>query len=266
MSAIDYVPGNSIFHRLDARVKIFMIFILTVFIFTTKNFLVISVIFALDVVLWFLSGIPFSKIAGMFKLLLPLFVFITAVQAIFQLGDTVLLAPIIPAAVPLIGGAGRITLEGVLYGLVLCYRVLTLILLMPLVSMTTEVGDMALGLVKMGMPYKIAYTATTALNMIPSLQEQVKTIMDAQKLRGFMVFEEGKLHEKLFAYPTLVVPMVIGAMKKSMLIGVAMDARAFGSQKTRTYVNQISIKWFDIVAIVFLIALVAVLAVVNYRY
>ncbi len=263
MSAIEYVKGNSFFHRLDPRVKLFMVVFLTIFIFATKNFVVISFLFALICALWVISGISLKRIGGFFKLLIPLFAFVIIIQAIFQLGETVLIQPLIPSFIPLIGGVGRITLEGTLYGLILCYRILTLILLMPLITMTTEVNALALGLVKLGMPYKVAYMATTALNMIPSLQEQVKTIMDAQKLRGFTVFEEGSLPKKLKAYPTLVVPMVIGAMKKSMLIGVAMDARAFGSSKTRTYVRDLSFRWYDGVAVAFLLLFVGFLSLIN---
>ncbi len=265
MSAIEYVQGNSFFHKLDPRVKVFMLVALTLFVFTTKNFLVISALFALILVLWVISGIPLRRVAGFFKLLLPLFAFIILIQALFQLGDTILLQPIIPTVVPLVGGAGKITLEGLLYGLVLCYRVLTLVMLMPLITMTTEVSALALGLVKLGMPYKVAYMATTALNMIPSLQGQVKTIIDAQKLRGFTVFEEGRFYQKLVAYPTLVIPMVIGAMKKATLVGVAMDARAFGCQKTRTYVKELSFNRYDALFLVFLVLMITGLTVYNIR-
>ena len=264
MAAIEYVKGTSFFHRLDPRVKIISLLIFVFFIFTTKDFLIISVLFALILVLWFTSRLPVKRLLRLFKLLIPLFFFIIVIQAIFQVGDTILVQPIIPAAVPVIGGAGRITLEGLLYGLVLCYRLVTLIIMMPLITMTTQVNQLTIGLVKLGLPYRIAYMATTALNMIPSLEEQVKTIMDAQKLRAFTVFEEGKMREKLVAYPTLVIPMVISAMKKAMLVGVAMDARAFACKKTRTYVETLRFTATDAVALTAFILLIAGLAVLNF--
>ena len=257
MAVIEYLPGDSFFHKLDPRIKILMLLLFTFFIFTTKNFYIISALFVLVIL---------PKITGLFRLLIPIFFFIIIIQALFQVGDTELLNPVIPNFVPLIGGSGRITLEGTLFGLVISYRLLTLIMLMPLISMTTQINSLALGLVKLGMPYKIAYMATTALNMIPSLEEQTRTIMDAQKLRAFTVFEEGKIHEKLLAYPTLVVPMVIGAMKKSMLVGVAMDARAFGCRKTRTYIDHIEFKTADYIALTGLVVLITVLSYFNFIY
>lgn len=264
MAVIEYIPGKSFFHKLDPRVKIVMLLLFTFFIFSTKNFIIISFVFVLVVSLWLIARIPLKKIFSLFKLMAPIFIFIIIIQALFQVGKTDLINPVIPRFIPLIGGSGRITLEGIIFGLVISYRLLTLVILMPLIIMTTEVDYFALGLVKFGMPYKIAYMATTALNMIPSLEEQTKTIMEAQKLRAFTVFEEGKFYEKLKAYPTLVVPMVIGAMKKAMLIGVAMDARAFGCNRKRTYVAQIEFTLIDYLSLIFIILLIGILSYFNF--
>lgn len=263
MSSVEYIKGNSFFHRLDPRVKIILMLLFILLVFSTKNFIIISIVFLFVVITWFASGLPIKKLMGTFKLLLILYLFILIMQALFQDGKTILLQPIIPDVIPLIGGAGKVTLEGVTYGLILCYRLTTLIILMPMITMTTDISTLSLGLVKLGLPYKIAYMATTAINMIPSLQEQVKTIMDAQKLRGFTVFEEGKIVEKMTAYPTLVVPMVLGAMKKSMLIGIAMDARAFACKKDRTYVDTIKFHISDMVYLSSVIILISALFVWN---
>jgi len=263
MASIEYLDTRSPVHKLDPRVKIIAFLAFSIFIFTTKSFFIISLIFFPVIALWMIAKIPFSRIASLIKLMLGLMAMITLMQAIFQDGTTVLVQPIIPKAIPLIGGAGTIYWEGVRYGLILSYRLITLILIMPLFLMTTDVNSISVGLVKLGLPYRFAYMASTALNMIPSLTEQVSTIMDAQKLRGSMVFEEGKMMEKLKAYPALVVPMVIGAMKKSMLIGVAMDARAFGCDKKRTYVQTLTFTRSDMIALAGIILYLIGLIVLN---
>lgn len=251
------------FHRLDPRVKMLLLISFTVFIFTTRNFIVISIMFAAVVTLWLTAGIPLSRITGMLKFMVPLILFIFVVQALFQIGETDLVNPIIPKSVPVIGGIGRITKEGVIMGFAISYRLVTLILLMPLITYTTDIGRLSLGLVRLGMPYKIAYIATTAFNMIPSMSEQVKDIMNAQKLRAFTVFETGKTIEKMKAYPALVIPMVVGAMKKSVLMGVAMDARAFGCSKKRTYVRNLRMRATDYIWLVGVVLFVAGLVVLN---
>ena len=201
MAGIEFLDTKSPVHKLDPRVKIIAFLLFSIFIFTTKSFIVISLIFFPVVSLWFIAKIPFSRIAGLIKLMIGLMAMITAMQALFQDGTTILVQPIIPNFIPLIGGVGTIYWEGVEYGLVLSYRLITLILIMPLFLMTTDVNSMSVGLVKLGLPYKFAYMASTALNMIPSLTEQVNTIMDAQKLRGktMLLFREDIDPEVIFA-------------------------------------------------------------------
>ena len=87
---------NTYFHRLDPRVKMALLFIFTIYIFTTRNFIVISLMFAAVVLMWVTSKIPLSRIAGMIKFMIPVILFIIVVQALFQLGETDLVNPIIP--------------------------------------------------------------------------------------------------------------------------------------------------------------------------
>jgi energy-coupling factor transport system permease protein len=116
---------------------------------------------------------------------------------------------------------------------------MAMIIMLPLVNFTTPVQIFALGMVKMGMPYRLAYTMTTALNLVPILQVETGVIVDAQRLRAMQSFEKGKLADKLKAYPALVTPLVIGSMRRAQLMAVAMDSRAFGASKSRTYLEDI---------------------------
>ncbi|MEW6622074.1 MAG: energy-coupling factor transporter transmembrane component T [Bacillota bacterium] len=257
MSLIEYYPGDTFFHRLDPRVKIALLIIMTLVIFAVKNFLVIGLIFATVIVLWSSAKLPLYKFKTYFKFLFSLFVILIILQSLFYGGNTILVKPVIPDAVPLIGGSGKVTMEGLVFGFLISLRLLTLVALLPLISMTTPVHLLALGLVRLGMSHKIAYTATTTINLIPTLQAETRTIMDAQKLRGFTTFEDGKWWQKMKAYPTLVVPLVIGAMRGAQLMGVAMDARAFGTSKERTYIETIKMNTADWVTL----ALITVYAV-----
>jgi len=186
---------------------------------------------------------------GFLKLLLVLIVMLVTIQAIFQTGETVLFGPV--------------TLEGLIYGFLISYRLITLFLLMPLVIMTTDIYYISLGLVKLGMPYKYAYMATTALNMVPTLQEEIQTIMEAKKLRASTVYEDGNILQKMKAYPTLVVPLVIGTMRRANQMGIAMDARSFASSKSRTYLLDTHMRNSDWVAMALVIASAIAMTVYN---
>lgn len=264
MSLIEYYPGESFMHKLDPRVKVISLLIVTIAIFIVTNFVVIGVTFLTCILLWANSKLPLQKIKGYLKFLMSLFVILTLMQAFFYSGEHYLVKPVIPEFIPLIGGLGSISQEGVLFGLLLSFRLLTLVCFMPLIMMTTPIHLFSLGLVKMGMSYKIAYMATTAINLIPIFESETQVIMDAQKMRGLKVFEKGKLFEKFKAYPALVVPLVIGAMRKAQLMGVAMDSRAFGASPQRTYIEDITMRPVDLAALLFTIIYAGVAVWANF--
>ncbi len=261
---IKYFYADTLIHNLDPRVKIIILALISISIFLITNPVILGIIFVALIIFWQVAHLPLKNMATYFKFLMGLFIFLIIVQALLYGGDTILIAPVVPEFVPLIGGIGRITLEGILFGVFVSARVLILVSLLPLVGMTTPVDKLALAISKMGVNYRMSYVITTAINLIPLFQVELAQIMDAQKLRAFQVFEEGRLMEKMKAYPALVVPMVIGAMRRAQLMGVAMDSRAFGAQQYRTYIEDIEMVTRDwVVLIIGSIATIG-LVVVNY--
>lgn len=240
-SLIAYYPGTTFIHRLDPRAKIVFMIIVSTSIFMVQKIYIAAFILVVMVFLWILAKLPGSVLWGFMKILLPIIGFLFVVQAIFYPGTTALIKPLIPIG----KGIGQITLEGLLFAVLLAMRLMAMIIMLPLVSFTTPVQSFALGMVKMGLPYKLAYTLTTALNLVPILQTETGVIVDAQKLRAMQTFEKGKIGEKMRAYPALVTPLVIGSMRRAQLMAVAMDSRAFGASKTRTYLEDISLHFKD---------------------
>ncbi|MFH1635228.1 MAG: energy-coupling factor transporter transmembrane component T [Chloroflexota bacterium] len=244
-SLVSYYPGNTLIHKLDPRAKLLFLFVISVVIFSIQDLLLSIFVFLTLCILWIAARLPVSIIWGFARGLLPVFIFLVVVQAILYPGETVLIEPLIPNFIPGIGGVGNITLEGILFAILLMFRLVSMIVLLPLVSMTTPVQILALGLVKIGVPYQLSYTLTSALNMVPILQSEVASIVDAQKLRAMQTFEKGKLRDKLRSYPALVTPLVIGAMRRAQAMSVAMDSRAFGAFKTRTYIEDVELRSTD---------------------
>jgi energy-coupling factor transport system permease protein len=240
-SLIAYYPGDTFIHRLDPRAKIVFMIIVSTSIFMVQKIYIAAFILLVMVFLWIVAKLPGSVLWGFMKILLPIIGFLFIVQAIFYPGTTPLIKPLIPIG----KGIGQVTLEGLLFAVLLALRLMAMIIMLPLVSFTTPVQSFALGMVKMGLPYKLAYTLTTALNLVPILQIETGVIVDAQKLRAMQTFEKGKIGEKMRAYPALVTPLVIGSMRRAQLMAVAMDSRAFGASKSRTYLEDISMHFKD---------------------
>ena len=258
-SLVAYYPGKSLIHTLDPRVKIVFMVIASTSIFTVQKIYIAAAILVVMFLLWMVARLPWSVLWGLIKTLLPIIGFLFLVQAVFYPGATPLVRPLIPIG----SGIGQITLEGILFAVLLALRLVAMIIMLPLVSFTTPVQKFALGLVRMGMPYRLAFTTTTALNMVPILQAETGVIVDAQRLRAMQSFEKGKLGEKLRAYPALVTPLVIGSMRRAQLMAVAMDSRAFGASKTRTYMEDIHKQGRDWVFLVISILLVVAVSLAS---
>lgn len=254
---IAYYPGKTLFHKLDPRSKIIFMVVLSTAIFTVNQIPVAAVVLGVMFFLWFLARLPFSVLWSFIKVLLPIMAMLFVVQAIFYPGTVPLVKPLIPLG----RGYGQITLDGMLFAVLLGLRLIAMIIMLPLVNFTTPVQIFALGMVKLGLPYRLAYTMTTALNLVPILQGETGVIVDAQRLRAMQSFEKGRIADKLKAYPALVTPLVIGSMRRAQLMAVAMDSRAFGASKSRTYLEDIRLHTRDWVFIsltaVFTVAIIA---------
>lgn len=256
---VAYYPGKSLIHKLDPRAKIIFMIVVSTSIFMIESIPVALFMLIGMAILWAIARLPFSLILGFMKALFPVFIFLFIVQAIFYPGTDILIKPLIPIG----KGYGQVAMEGILFAVLLIIRLMTMITMLPLVSFTTPVQEFALGLVKMGLPYRLAYTITTALNLVPILQSETAVIVDAQRLRAMQSFEKGKLMEKIKAYPALVTPLVIGSMRRAQLMAVAMDSRAFGASKERTYLEDIRMRipdWIFLVGSILLAVLVVVIS------
>ena len=169
--------------------------------------------------------------------------------------------PIIPEWIPLIGGmklsptaTGAIYLEGVVFGLAMALRMISLLFLMPLIIMTTPLIDIISALIRFGLPFDYAFITTTALRFLPLLVNTKDMIFDAQKIRGLDI-ERGNVIKRISAHIPILIPLIVTSMKTAEQLEVAIESRAYGATKERTYVQETVITGIDKVVMVFLLVL-----------
>ena len=264
MNTFKYCSGESFYHKLDPRVKLFQLIAASVMIFMIRNILVIIAVLMVVLCIWKIAKLPIRNLFHLLKAFKALFILLIIIQMLFYPGHINIVSPLIPDAVPLIGGHGHITLDGIVHGVMISLRMCVLISLIPLLTTTTETEEIVLGLVKLRLPYRFAYMGTTAMNMVGTFSEEFQTVRNAQLLRACTVFEEGKVNEKLKAYPALIVPLIIGAMRRAQAMGVAMDARSFAARKSRTYIHEISWTKRDTVGIFVIIFFLVGMVLCNF--
>ena len=250
-------------YKLDPRTKILLVSLFAVLVFVVDKLPSAAALLLFLLVLRIAGKVPFrgGKSAAYLSLLAA---FMVILQILFGPGENYILKPLFPPSFPLIGGWGSLKRDGLILGLVIACRLTALVILMPLLTATTAPEKIACGLASLRLNYRIAFIITTAFNLIPLFEEEGRLIMDAQKLRGMRVFEKRSFWAKLKAYPGIVVPLVLGAMRKAQAASVAMDARAFGVYGKRTWLDKPVMKTADYICIAVCVVFSAVLLFYNF--
>jgi len=255
---------NDILNKLDPRTKILLIPVLSLLTFVINKLPAAALLLALFIFLRLNVKIPLQNVKLYIKLTFVIILFILILQMLFAPGERYILNPLIPHSIPYIGGNGSLKWDGVIITLIIICRLSTLFIILPVFIATTKPYEIVMGLTKLGFNYRTSYIIITTFNLIPQLKEDARTIMDAQKLRGVRIFEEGSFIEKIKAYPSLAVPLVLGAMRKAQHMGTAMDARAFGAYKERTWLLELKMKTSDYMAFIICISISAIMLVFNF--
>jgi len=141
-------------------------------------------------------------------------------------------------------------------------RLIIIVTLSTILTLTTKPTDLNLGLEKILKPLsiirinaeEIAMIISIALRYIPTLLDEANKIMLAQASRG-VDFSEGKLKDKVMQIISLLVPMFIISFKRSDDLANAMEARSFVPGKPRTRLHTLSWHHIDTTVIVFCVGI-----------
>jgi len=248
--------GESRFGRLDFRSKLMVMAAATALAFlwespTLNGLLTLSVLG-----LCLLARIRLSYLSHVLRLMLPFYVLLLLTHGIWNtnVGRTVLWTA--PQGWWLIGGSIQLTLEGLVYGLMIIFRTLTLVLVIPLVVLTSSLDELIVGLVRIRVPYKVAFVFSATLRFVPLLLQEIQTITEAQRLRG-LALEKMNLLQRLRVYSRIAVPLLLGAMTKSQQLDTVLAAKAFSGSPDRTYLHEHTMGTADRLVVVLGVAAIA---------
>lgn len=195
-------------------------------------------------------------------------------QAIFydQTPRTPLLT-IIPETFPFLGpltSGVSIYKEGLWHGLRQSLRFSMLITMGAFVVTTTQPRDLLLGLIRLGVPYPIAFMTTTAIRYLPMLGSEAQLVLKSQQLRGVRHFQLNPF-STLHHLVGTVRPILINNIRRATRMSEAIESRAFSADQLsqRTYLHQLQLKAIDRILILLLLTgctLVSLLKLVYWCY
>jgi energy-coupling factor transport system permease protein len=233
--------GDSLIHRLDPRTKFAvscLIFALAL-MFTELHILVLLFIFQIPLI--YLANTQrewLRSIRGGTSL--TLIIFFTNFIVGFLSGT------------PL--GIGLI-----IYSMSLAFRFIVLMSSFSIFFLTTSPDDLSIALEQSHIPYEFCFAFTTAIRFVPVLAAEAQTIIDAQKSRG-LELEKGSFMKRVKNYIPILIPLIVGAIRRSLELAEAMESRAFGARKNRTNLYTLSFSKTDYL-VLFLVVLTLFLSV-----
>ena len=238
-----YVQGDSVLHRLDPRVKVFLFILYMVTIFLADK--PVPVLAALTVVLLLavLSKIPVIEVIRSVRpiVFIMLFIFLINIFTI-RSGETLWSYWVF-----------TITRGGLQKAVLMAFRLLLLILATSLLlSLTTTPLKLSDALESLGSPLKkihvpvseMAMTISIALRFIPTLVEETDKIMKAQSSRG-AEYDTGNVFQRAKGYVAVLVPLFVSAFKRAEELAVAMDARCYQGGVGKTKLHPLKMKGSD---------------------
>ncbi|HDQ34709.1 MAG TPA: energy-coupling factor transporter transmembrane protein EcfT [Chloroflexi bacterium] len=247
---VQTVTRASFFTRLDFRSKLWLMAVLTTLAFLWEDPLLSGLLTLSVLAACLIAGVQRAYLRLIFIALLPFAAFMLLLQGFFgeallttrtgQTAFTSLLS--FPSTWPLLGRL-TLTAEGLRYGLVIVCKTLTMTLVVPLGIFTTDVNAMIVSLVKLGIPYPLAFVFSSTLRFFPLLLQEAQSIIEAQQLRGLELSRLPPL-KRARVYATIAVPLILGALAKSQMLEIVLQAKAFGSAE-RTYLHDSELRRAD---------------------
>jgi energy-coupling factor transport system permease protein len=236
-----YLDKDTFVHRLDPRTKMFLLLGMFALPFVFLNPLYVLVMLAL--VLFF--GYLAQCLANLRRIW-------------FILVMIILVTPTLWAIV----GSGRTPLflfverEALLYGLTAAQRIVITVIAGMIFLSTTRNEEVAIGLVRLGIPYRFAFAVSTALRLVPTIVATGLTIGQAQRSRG-LDLDSGNIISRIRKHLPLLVPVFVTTVRSTNVFSMALESKGFGAGSGRTFYLHIAMGRRDVLALLIFVLLLA---------
>lgn len=244
---LEYVPGDSLLHRLNPVAKLVFAILFAIACFCTGNLAFLCVMLV--------TGLAMAASCGMMKqtfgLIKAVFVFsiILAVLLIFTTprGDVLVELP-----------WGCIGTGSLLAAITTIVRLEAAAIPLFLTFYVTKISDLSNSVVKvLHVPYKYAFTFASTIHFIPVFMNDMKGIMEAQTARG-VEFDQGGFVNKVRLMVPLCVPLLVSSVRKTNSAAIAAEVRGFNLRTRASGYKQYPLSAADIATMALALALIAI--------
>ena len=243
VNVIDYQPGSTLLHRLNPVAKLALAAAIIIAIFLSDTYAALLGLLALTLALGAYAGV-FKRLCSLHKLLVPLALIMLVLQLAF-----------VRDGEPVLGFATNV---GLITGSKACLRLLGVALPLILMLMVTKLNDLANACVEvLHVPYRYAFTFTTALRFVPVFSQEMNAIMEAQTARG-VEYDTKNPIKKLKLMLPLCVPLLISSVGKTDATALAAEQRGFYLRTRASSYKRYPLRGLDIAALLVGAAIIAI--------
>ena len=236
VNVIDYVPGDTLLHRLNPVTKLGIAAAIIISMFLANTYPMLLGLLALTFALGAYAHAT-SKLVSLLKLLVPLAVVMLLLQTAFVRGGDPVFA--------------WMTTEGLVTGSKACLRLLGVALPLILMLSVTKLNDLANACVEvLHIPYRYAFTFTTALRFVPVFSQEMNAIMEAQTARGVEYDTKNPI------MLPLCVPLLVSSVGKTDATALAAEQRGFYLRTRESSFKRYPMVGRDVAVLVACVALV----------
>ena len=243
---LEYVPGDSLIHRLNPMVKLIGSILFAVACFCTSNLVFVCCMMVLALAMAASCGM-LRQTTGLMKAVFVFSLLLAIIQVLFTpSGDLLLELP-----------WGYIGTGSLLAALTTVIRLEAAAIPLFLTFYVTKVSDMTNAAVKvLHVPYKYAFTFSSTVHFIPVFLNDMSGIMEAQTARG-VEFDQGGIFKKIGLMMPLCVPLLVSSVRKTNSAAIAAEVRGFNLRTRASGYKDYPIAGIDAAALALTLALLA---------
>jgi energy-coupling factor transport system permease protein len=240
MEALRLAQLNSPVHRLNPLTKLFIMLLYWGTALFTFNIPVLITMIFLALILYPISHIPLRILRTLLTIMAAIFVIFIVINGFMFYGGKTPLFYFFK---------WPFTLEGMIFGFAVCLKILSVVMMIPLLTSTTTLPKLMAGLAAIRLPYKFIFTFGVAMRLVPLVTSTYFDILASQRLRGHDISEMNYFQKLIKGYVPLFIPLVLTMLRRTADMDVAIESRGFGAPVARTYLEEIKPTRLDVIAL-----------------
>jgi len=249
---LEYVPGDSLLHRMNPVAKLVFAVLFAITCFCTSSTLFLAGMLAVALALAASCGMMRPTV-GLMKAVLAFSIVLAVVLVLTTpRGDVLVELP-----------WGYIGTGSLIAAVNTIVRLEAAAIPLFLTFYVTKMTDLSNSVVKvLHVPYKYAFTFTSTVHFIPVFMNDMKAIMEAQTARG-VEFDTGGIVNKVRLMVPLCVPLLVGSVRKTNSAAIAAEVRGFNLRTRESGYKQYPFAASDIAAMLLAVLLLAAAVSLN---